>query len=882
MEPGQRKLRRSSSQPSDAAPPAAAALPPLGSPPLTAPIHHPRTTTPSRADTPPALRRSRSMRPEAGERGDAGADPVQVRDLQDFMREEAALLRQRYEEQRRTAEMQTERLSEAQAERRISISLLASDVGSEGRAPQTPHDVQTHLWSLLFSIAHRTDSAARFPHFLLLLELLGRLLPDARAARLLDEEMRRAATLEAFHRVTNKRELVLWLHALHDRFNERCEAPFYAVALLADAEPHARYLLSRRRFQLTEPPPRGPEAADAPLLQLPDELLLAVLARLPAAALLRCLRVCRRFNRLADDAVLWRGLFVREFEASGEELMRINAAQWKRNLFAWRTWEALSELFDGDEADATDALVVEKEEEEWVTEEREVELLVAEDVGRVDPDAAHVSRKRVVKARRRKRLSIALALQWPTGAAAVAPGAAAAVEWTAAQQEAYLRLIGLHPLPDLSALLPPLALRPRAAKARAEDEARPRRISQIRRLRAAVSGSRIRHATLPKLVEHLTSPFSHDLDYMKTFLLTYPLFATPDVLLALLLRRYFVVQPPEFAADDWQKLVQRPIQLRVINIVKSWIENYYADFDEYMLASLTRFASNVLTDKLSRQILAILARQKSLSAAPALHTKDYQFSELPPYPDVPKHIFSARLSIWDISDLEIARQLTLIEFALFSAITPREMLRYAQKRSQRGGSEAVGVLAVVEAPHVAAMLARFRGTAKWVGGVLAAAARGKERARYLRRFVGIAGELLRLSNFSTLMAILTGLERQRGSEAWEELPTRAKRDLAQMEALLVEPELYVSTLQSRAPAIIPYLEAHLRKLQQILELVPGTRGRLVHWAKHKYLYSVAAQVADYQQTPYNLQPVAQIAALLAWKEDEPRDDAAAADLRGGV
>ncbi len=80
-----------------------------------------------------------------------------------------------------------------------------------------------------------------------------------------------------------------------------------------------------------------------------------------------------------------------------------------------------------------------------------------------------------------------------------------------------------------------------------------------------------------------------------------------------------------------------------------------------------------------------------------------------------------------------------------------------------------------------------------------------------------------------------------------------------------------------ASCSLPYgrcSEFYLRKIQDIDDYIPSTRGKLVHFSKFKYLYSIISQLMQYQQTPYNLQPVAQIAALLYWKDEDriPRED----------
>jgi hypothetical protein len=71
---------------------------------------------------------------------------------------------------------------------------------------------------------------------------------------------------------------------------------------------------------------------------------------------------------------------------------------------------------------------------------------------------------------------------------------------------------------------------------------------------------------------------------------------------------------------------------------------------------------------------------------------------------------------------------------------------------------------------------------------------------------------------------------------------------------------------------IPYLEFHLRKIRTAERGIPSTEGKLINFSKAKYLYSMVSQIMQYQQTPYNLQPVAQIAALLTWAPQQGEQD----------
>ena len=83
--------------------------------------------------------------------------------------------------------------------------------------------------------------------------------------------------------------------------------------------------------------------------------------------------------------------------------------------------------------------------------------------------------------------------------------------------------------------------------------------------------------TLNKLVERLTDDKTHDLNYVKTFLLTYRSFTTPEILLKKIIERYHVPRPVNAAFEDFERNIKRPIQLRVCNVLKQWIEKVSVD-----------------------------------------------------------------------------------------------------------------------------------------------------------------------------------------------------------------------------------------------------------------------------------------------------------------
>jgi len=95
--------------------------------------------------------------------------------------------------------------------------------------------------------------------------------------------------------------------------------------------------------------------------------------------------------------------------------------------------------------------------------------------------------------------------------------------------------------------------------------------------------------------------FYLDLDFVKTFLLTYQSFTTGTALLKKLIERYYVPRGNETTFSEWDKLRQT-IQLRVCNVLVQWTKKYTADFvspkssDINLVGDLMKFAEEVLAE----------------------------------------------------------------------------------------------------------------------------------------------------------------------------------------------------------------------------------------------------------------------------------------------
>lgn len=81
--------------------------------------------------------------------------------------------------------------------------------------------------------------------------------------------------------------------------------------------------------------------------------------------------------------------------------------------------------------------------------------------------------------------------------------------------------------------------------------------------------------------------------FVSTFLLTYDLFTTPDILLQKLIERYNVPVDNSKTQEE-NDLERTSIQLRVINAIKLWLESRFSQLSDRILNSIQDFINEVV------------------------------------------------------------------------------------------------------------------------------------------------------------------------------------------------------------------------------------------------------------------------------------------------
>ncbi|KAI0983606.1 hypothetical protein GJ496_009444, partial [Pomphorhynchus laevis] len=217
-----------------------------------------------------------------------------------------------------------------------------------------------------------------------------------------------------------------------------------------------------------------------------------------------------------------------------------------------------------------------------------------------------------------------------------------------------------------------------------------------------------------------------------------------------------------------------------------------------------------------------------------------------------------QFSILTLHPIELARQITLLEWSIFRRISIEELLN---KNWQRKDKETV-------APNIFQMTKLWNKLSFWVRKEIIDAPSINERAAVITRFLEIAQVCLSLNNFSGLFAITSGglgFSAIRDlTDTWKKLPIQSLEILDTFESFYDNGHYrpYVEHLHSVSPPCVPFLPDYLSKVLKIGDGNPdycydnqkSTEHRLINVSKHLRFYALVKDLQIFQSTPYNLAP----------------------------
>ena len=256
--------------------------------------------------------------------------------------------------------------------------------------------------------------------------------------------------------------------------------------------------------------------------------------------------------------------------------------------------------------------------------------------------------------------------------------------------------------------------------------------------------------TVEALVESLAEEAPPDTIYIEVFLLTFRHFMTPVQLIKLLEARFKVDEPTPQACAI--------IRLRVVSVLKKWAERHYYDFRfpemQTAFADFMKLVNESDCAKYGSQI-------KSILDAEMLRSKSFHEPlKIAPPPEMEKFFKSIDfVTAW--SPKRVAIELTLVDLKLFRQIKPDEfcIFLWGEKNDPR-------------ISNFNQYVDRFNRIGFWVGSVVCAQKDIKRRIDVIEKYIQIMKYLLKFNNYSSLMALMSGLNTtgvSRLKKTWEQV-----------------------------------------------------------------------------------------------------------------
>ncbi|KAJ9604241.1 cell division cycle- protein [Cladophialophora chaetospira] len=381
----------------------------------------------------------------------------------------------------------------------------------------------------------------------------------------------------------------------------------------------------------------------------------------------------------------------------------------------------------------------------------------------------------------------------------------------------------------------------------------------------------VKSGTLTGLVEQLTRHDRPDTNFTTTFLLTYRSFTTASELFELLVRR-FNLQPPQGLSRDeysiWEEHKQKPARFRVLNIIKTWLEQYWTEHEDAnsqaLLERMLAFAKSTYTSTkipLAKALTAIV--EQRVKGGETLSKKlVLTLTSSAPAPILPKNM--KKLKFLDIDPREFARQLTIMESKLYGKIKPVECLAKTWERKANADPSDT-------APNVKALIFHSNKLTHWVSAMILSQAEVKKRVVIIKQFVQIAEQCRALNNFSSVTAIISALGTShivRLSRTWQAVNPKTNAMLEAMRNLIASGKnflQYRETLRIANPPCIPFLGVYLTDLTFIEDGIPShiKGSELINFAKRTKTAEVIRDIQQYQNVPYGLNPVPELQEWIA-------------------
>ncbi|XP_028160264.1 ras-specific guanine nucleotide-releasing factor 2-like [Ostrinia furnacalis] len=310
--------------------------------------------------------------------------------------------------------------------------------------------------------------------------------------------------------------------------------------------------------------------------------------------------------------------------------------------------------------------------------------------------------------------------------------------------------------------------------------------------------------------------------------------------------------PPATRRDS---VISTAATMRVLNVLRHWISKHSHDFwaDERLRGLTMDFLKEIegspgllpAEHKAAAQLLRLLERAPDRAV-------DLKALFVPPH--VP-----TKESVETLSALEIAEQMTYLDYQIFSSINSEEFLGQAWTKADKAE----------RAPHILMMTSHFNHISNLVISEILKKYTLAGRVAAIEKWAAVADIARCLHNFNGVLQVCAALSNTsvyRLKKTWEKVSRTSKQTIERMQTIISSEcrfRILRDALHRCDPPCIPYLGMYLSDLSFIEEGTSNyTPDGLLNFSKMRMIAHVIREIRNFQQTPYKIDHIPKVCEFL--------------------